>query len=164
MPMIARLIVLVSLVGFLCLNSGRAGALDLVNVVLAPLPPFVIEGGTLGAPPGIVTEILTEAYRRDGKLPKYAYMPAARAEHTVRNGRAMATVISGDSGDQANSFILSNSLLRTSVSAFIASSYAGQLPGDCPAAGGEAEKRRRAASGDIHTRRSRDERPAQRRR
>ena len=123
--MIARLIVLVSLIGFLCLDTGRAGALDLVNVVLAPLPPFVIEGGTLGAPPGIVTEILTEAYRRDGKLPKYAYMPAARAEHTVRNGRAMATVISGNSGGQADSFILSNSLLRTSVSAFIASSYAG---------------------------------------
>src|SRR3954453_10778736 len=104
MPMIARLIVLVSLIGFLCLDTGRAGALDLVNVVLAPLPPFVIEGGTLGAPPGIVTEILTEAYRRDDKLPKYAYMPAARAEHTVRNGRAMATIISGEPGEQADSF------------------------------------------------------------
>jgi hypothetical protein len=125
MPMIARLIVLVSLIGFLCLDSGRAGALDLVNVVLAPLPPFVIEGGTPGESPGIITEILTEAYRRDGKLPKYAYMPAARAEHTVRNGRAVATVVPGDSGYQADNFFLSNSLLRTSVSAFIASGYAG---------------------------------------
>ena len=70
--MIARLIVLVSLIGFLCMDTGRAGALDLVNVVLAPLPPFVIEGGTLGAPPGIVAEILTEAYRRDGKLPRHS--------------------------------------------------------------------------------------------
>ena len=39
MPMIARLIVFVSFTLFLCLNAGRAGALDLVNVVLAPLPP-----------------------------------------------------------------------------------------------------------------------------
>src|SRR5690348_5809967 len=98
MPMIVRLIALVSLIGFLCLYTGRAEASDLVNVALAPLPPFVIEGGTPGAPPGIVTEILTEAYRRDDKLPKYAFLPAARAEHTVRNGRAMATVISGEPG------------------------------------------------------------------
>jgi hypothetical protein len=125
MPMIARLIVLVSLMGFLNLASGEARALDLVNVVLAPMPPFVIEGGTLGSPPGIVSEIITEAYRRDGKRPYYAYMPAARAEHTVRNGRAMATVVSGDPGDHAGSFVLSNSLLRTPVSALVASGYAG---------------------------------------
>lgn len=123
--MTSRLIVLVTLIVSLCLGSGSAAALDLVNVVLAPLPPFVIEGGTLGAPPGIVTEILTEAYRRDGKLPYYAYMPAARAEHTVRNGRALATVVSGDPADQAANFILSQSLLRTPVSAFVASSYTG---------------------------------------
>ena len=96
--MIARLIVLVSLMEFLNLAFGEARALDLVNVVLAPMPPFVIEGGTLGSPPGIVSEIITEAYRRDGKRPYYAYMPAARAEHTVRNGRAMATVVSTEHG------------------------------------------------------------------
>jgi hypothetical protein len=125
MPMIARLIVFVSFTLFLCLNAGRAGALDLVNVVLAPLPPFFIEGGTPVDPPGIVTEILTEAFRRDGKLPKYAYMPAPRAEHTVRNGRAMATVIPGEPGNQAESFILSDSLLRTTVSAFVGAGYSG---------------------------------------
>src|SRR5689334_16837258 len=109
MPMISRLIVLVSLMVFLFLTDESASALDLVNVVLAPLPPFIIEGGSLGAPPGIVTEILTEAYRREGKQPYYAYMPAARAEHTVKNGRALATVVSGDPEDQAVNFILSNS-------------------------------------------------------
>jgi hypothetical protein len=125
MPMIARLYAFASLIGLLCLSAGRAGALDLVNVALAPLPPFVIEGAASGDLPGIVTEILSETFRRDGKLAKYAYMPAARAAHTVRNGRAMATVISGDPDDQTDSFILSNSLLRTTVSAFVSSGYAG---------------------------------------
>lgn len=123
--MISRLIVLVCLTVSFCLAGKSAGALDLVNVVLAPLPPFFIEGGTLGTPPGIVTEILTEAYRREGKKPYYAYMPAARAEHTVRNGRALATVVSGAPKDQSVDFILSDSLLRTPVGAFVASSYSG---------------------------------------
>src|SRR4051812_15492383 len=125
MPMIARLIVFVSFVLLLCLNSGQAGALDLVNVVLAPLPPFFIEGGSHNDPAGIVTDLLTEAYRRDGKQPKYTYMPAPRAESTVRNGRAMATVISADENDHTDSFILSDSLLRTSISALFGSGYAG---------------------------------------
>ena len=71
MPMIARLFAFVSLIGLLCLSAGRAGALDLVNVALAPLPPFVIEGAASGDLPGIVTEILNETFRRDGKLAKY---------------------------------------------------------------------------------------------
>jgi hypothetical protein len=125
MPMISRLIVLVSLMVSLFLGAGSARALDLVNVVLAPLPPFIIEGGTLGAPPGIVTEILTEAFRREGKQPYYSYMPAARSEHTVRNGRALATVVLGGPKDQAGDFVLSNSLLRTPIGVFVASSYAG---------------------------------------
>jgi hypothetical protein len=125
MPMISRLIVLVSLMVSFFLGVESARALDLVNIVLAPLPPFIIEGGVLGTPPGIVTEILTEAYRREGKQPYYAYMPAARAEHTVRNGRALATVVSGDPKDQSGDFVLSNSLLRTPIGAFVASSYSG---------------------------------------
>ena len=38
----------------------------------------------------------------------------------------MATVVSGDPDDQADGFILSNSLLRTPISAFVASGYAGR--------------------------------------
>lgn len=123
--MISRLIVLVSLMISLFLGTGNARALDLVNVVLAPLPPFIVEGGMLGAPPGIVTEILTEAFRREGKQPYYSYMPAARSVHTVRNGRALATVVLGSPKDQAGDFVLSNSLLRTPIGVFVASSYAG---------------------------------------
>ena len=102
-----------------------AAALDLVNVALAPLPPFILEGAAPDRPQGLVSDIVSEAFRRDGRSARYAYMPAPRAEHTVRNGRAFATVIWGGFGRDAGDFVLSDSLLEASVGAFVATGYSG---------------------------------------
>lgn len=127
--MIARAFRILRLMFLSCLPAvllpEPAAALDLVNVVLAPLPPFILEGAAPDRPQGIVTEILSEAFRRDGRTPRYAYMPATRAEHTVRNGRAFATVFRGGSGRGSADFMLSDSLLEASVSAFVGTGYSG---------------------------------------
>ncbi|WP_158046993.1 hypothetical protein [Skermanella pratensis] len=102
-----------------------AAALELVNIVLAPLPPFILEGMPPERPQGLVIDILSEAFRRDGRSTRYTYMPASRAEHTVRNGRAFATVIWGGFGRDARDFVLSDSLLEASVSAFVGAGYSG---------------------------------------
>ncbi|UEM20029.1 transporter substrate-binding domain-containing protein [Skermanella mucosa] len=126
----ARSFKLLRLVLLLCLPvlmplPEPAAALDLVNIVLAPLPPFIVEGMPPDRPQGLVTDILSEAFRRDGRSARYTYMPASRAEHTVRNGRAFATVIWGGFGRDARDFVLSESLLEASVSAFVGTGYSG---------------------------------------
>lgn len=160
--MIARAFRILRLMLLSCLPAVPlpAAALDLVNIVLAPLPPFILEGAAPDHPQGIVTEVLSEAFRRDGRTPRYAYMPAARAEHTVRNGRAFATVVrsgsGGGSGGGSADFVLSDSLLEASVSAFVGTGYSGPPldsfraiairqsggPADGPEPGGGAERPR----------------------
>jgi ABC-type amino acid transport substrate-binding protein len=113
------------LILLMCLLSGPAVALDLVNIVLAPLPPLMIEAAGTDQRTGMIGEILIEAFRRDGKAAKFAFMPGPRAELTVRNGRALATVTSTDRGEREDYFLFSNPLIETTVSAFVGTGYSG---------------------------------------
>src|SRR4051794_32162340 len=113
------------LIFLLCLLSGPVAALDLVNIVLAPLPPFVVEAPPPGQPIGMISEVLIEAFRRDGKAAKLAFMPGPRAELTVRNGRAFATVTSTTTGEPEQHFLFSDPLIQTTVSAVVGTGYSG---------------------------------------